>query len=144
MQRLSFLLWLVQIGCVVFAALILLPAKDDSKQQEEEGLAARHWRAIGGTEWVRPKSRNGTFDPADDPADFPRICPRDTICSEGAFEIVLITGARLTAYFMYPILGAVFLTKCHAINTALANTVLHIFISLSDLHNLHTLRTVQP
>ena len=48
-----------------------------------------------------------------------------------------ICGARLSAYFMYPALGAVFLTKCHALCTKLATTLLNVFLPLADLHHLH-------
>lgn len=104
-----FLHWL-QILCTVYAALVLLPKGKSSP---------------GGTVW--------------DVASMSEVmlCPRDTICSEGLTQIVLIAGARLTAYFMYPALGAVFLTKCHALNTALSNSLLQIFMPLSDLHHIH-------
>eukprot|EP01050_Picozoa_sp_SAG11_P008038 SAG11_NODE_690_length_7706_cov_7.429078_2_plen_963_part_00 len=65
------------------------------------------------------------------------LCPRETICSEGPVEVALLFGSRGSAYFMYPVLGAVFLTKCHGLNSWLANKAISLYVPLVDLHNLH-------
>jgi hypothetical protein len=108
-DRLSRIIFYIQMACVCYAALILLPESSTD---------------VGSTQWTST-IENIT------------ICPRPSICSEGLHQVLWVCGARLSAYFMYPALGAVFLTKCHALCTVLASTILNVFVPLADLHHTH-------
>ena len=65
------------------------------------------------------------------------LCPRASICSEGWGEILLLFASRGSAYFMYPLLGTIFVTKCHSLNHFLSGTILSVSLPLADLHNRH-------
>ena len=119
-DRLSRIIFYIQVACVCYAALILLPDSTD----------------VGGTQWTSLAATNESTL-LEWGAENITICPRPSICSEGLHQVFWICGARLSAYFMYPALGAVFLTKCHALCTAMASTILNVFIPLADLHHLH-------
>jgi glucose-6-phosphate 1-dehydrogenase len=65
------------------------------------------------------------------------LCPREVICAEGYTQLLMLFLSRGSAYFIYPALGSIFLTKCHAMNTWLSTTKVSLWIPLIDLHNLH-------
>ena len=108
-RSLAKIILLVQLGCLMFSTMVLLP--------DEIG---------GGTTWEAGIS-NVT------------LCPRESICSEGFRQVLFLFASRGSAYFMFPICGAVFLTKCHSINTWLSTKSISLFVPLVDLHNLVSL-----
>jgi hypothetical protein len=67
----------------------------------------------------------------------PKLCPRDSICSEGPLEISLIAIARLSAYTLYPALALAFLTKCYCTLHWLRTTPISLYFPLQWIHSLH-------
>jgi len=67
----------------------------------------------------------------------PEICPRESICSTGGFQIFLIAIARITAFIMYPLVGLTFLSKMHSSIHALSTSYLSEFIPFPQLHKDH-------
>ena len=67
------------------------------------------------------------------------ICPRETICATNVLSIVLLTLARCSAYFDYPLYMMMFLSKCHNINNICRRTVLREWINFADMHKVHKL-----
>lgn len=43
-----------------------------------------------------------------------KLCPRASICSEGVFQIILISISRLTAFASYVTMGITFVSKMHS------------------------------
>ena len=67
----------------------------------------------------------------------PQLCPRESICSTGGFQIFLIAIARITAFIMYPLVGLTFLSKMHCSVHALSTSYLSEFIPFAELHKDH-------
>ena len=67
------------------------------------------------------------------------ICPRETICATNILSITLLTLARCSAYFDYPLYMMMFLSKCHNINNISRRTVLREWIDFADMHKVHKL-----
>jgi len=67
------------------------------------------------------------------------LCPRSSICSEGAFQIVLISISRLTAFGTYTIMAHTFLTKMHCTIHALSVSFVGTMVPFSQLHHVHPL-----
>lgn len=67
----------------------------------------------------------------------PTLCPRQSICSEGGFQIFLIACARISAFVMYPLVGHTFLSKMHCSVHALSTSYLGTFIPFAELHTVH-------
>lgn len=67
------------------------------------------------------------------------ICPRDTICATNTLSIVLLTIARASAYFDYPLYMMMFLSKAHNLNNVCRRTILREWIDFGDMHKLHKL-----
>lgn len=67
------------------------------------------------------------------------ICPIETICATNRLSIFLLTLARMTAFFDYPLYMMMFLSKCHNINNICRRTVLREWIDFSDMHKVHKL-----
>eukprot|EP00984_Skeletonema_dohrnii_P023260 scaffold12346_cov73-Skeletonema_dohrnii-CCMP3373.AAC.1 len=67
------------------------------------------------------------------------ICPRETICATNMYSIVLLTLARCSAFFDYPLYMMMFLSKCHNINNICRRTVLREWIDFADMHKVHKL-----
>jgi hypothetical protein len=67
----------------------------------------------------------------------PVICPREVICSEGGFQIFLVTVARLTGFATYPVMGLTFVSKMHSTILFLSSTYLSTLIPLESLHDVH-------
>jgi len=65
------------------------------------------------------------------------LCPRDSVCSEGAVQILLIVTSRLTAFASYAVMGMVFLSKMHCSIHWLSSTLASTIIPLENLHNVH-------
>ena len=67
------------------------------------------------------------------------ICPRETLCATTTYSIVLLTLARCSAFFDYPLYMMLFLSKCHNINNICRRTVLREWIDFADMHKVHKL-----
>lgn len=67
------------------------------------------------------------------------LCPRVTVCAETWATLVLLGISRTGAYFCYPFIMLLFLTKTNHLRTYLQRTVLQMFIPFHDLHYLHVL-----
>jgi hypothetical protein len=67
------------------------------------------------------------------------ICPRETICADDLTTMILLTIARCSAWFDYPLYMCLFLSKCNSINNYLQKTVLRCYINFSDYHKVHRL-----
>ena len=67
------------------------------------------------------------------------ICPRETICATNVVSIVLLTLARCSAFFDYPLYMMMFLSKCHNLNNICRRTVLRERIGFADMHKVHRL-----
>lgn len=67
------------------------------------------------------------------------ICPRETICATNTLSIVLLTIARASVYFDYPLYMMMFLSKAHNLNDICRRTILREWIDFGDMHKLHKL-----
>lgn len=67
------------------------------------------------------------------------ICPRETVCAEDWVSMILLTLARCSVFFDYPLYMMMFLTKAHNINNALRRTILREWIEFSDFHDIHSI-----
>jgi hypothetical protein len=65
------------------------------------------------------------------------VCPKETLCSVGWAEILLLVLSRLTAFVMYVTIGLVFLTKCHSLTHFLSRTYVAELIPIEYLHATH-------
>ena len=59
------------------------------------------------------------------------------LVAEGPYQMICLAVARISAFYMYPAMAAVFLTKCKALMEFLLNSpcALHM---ITDLHDLHS------
>ena len=106
-QRLHRIIWQLQVTCVLYSMLVLLP---------------RSFSSAGSADY----SGSSII-----------VCPRPNVCSVGIFEVALLALARTTAYCMLPAIVAVFASKCRVLVTLLEQTSLSLWIPLSDLHGIH-------
>ena len=67
------------------------------------------------------------------------ICPRETICADDVFSMILLTLARCSAWFDYPLYMCLFLSKCNNLNNYLQTTVWRCYINFSEYHKVHRL-----
>ena len=67
------------------------------------------------------------------------LCPRVTVCAETWHALLLLGISRSGAYFCYPFIMLLFLTKTNNLRTFLQRSVLGMFIPFHDLHSLHVL-----
>lgn len=67
------------------------------------------------------------------------ICPRETVCAETWYAFVLLAISRAGAYFIYPWMMLLFLSKTNNLRTALQQSFLSMYIPFHDLHELHVL-----
>ena len=67
----------------------------------------------------------------------PILCPRESICSEGIFQVFLISISRLTAFISYVVMGSTFLSKMHCSIHALSVSYVGTIIPFSHLHSVH-------
>ena len=67
------------------------------------------------------------------------ICPRETICATNTLSIVLLTIARASVFFDYPLYMMMFLSKAHNLNNVCRRTILREWIDFGDMHKLHKL-----
>lgn len=65
------------------------------------------------------------------------ICPRDTCCADSLAALVLFSVSRVSAYFSYPLIMLMFLSKANNLITVLQNSVLSIWVDFIELHQLH-------
>lgn len=65
------------------------------------------------------------------------ICPRATVCATSTLSIILLSLARCSAFFDYPLYMMMFLSKCHNINNICRRTVLREWIDFGDMHKVH-------
>jgi len=68
---------------------------------------------------------------------YAELCPRSSICSENLLQVVMISFSRVSAYYMFPQLTLVFLTKCYKLVGSLQSSVLSIYLPFEDLHLIH-------
>ena len=67
------------------------------------------------------------------------LCPRVTVCAETWHAMLLLGISRSGAYFCYPFIMLLFLTKTNNLRTFLQRSFLAEFIPFHDLHSLHVL-----
>lgn len=67
------------------------------------------------------------------------LCPRDTVCAETWYALLLLAISRSGAYFCYPMIFVVFLSKANNLRTYLQRSCLSMFVPFHDLHQLHVL-----
>ena len=67
------------------------------------------------------------------------ICPRATICADDLLSMILLTIARSSAWFNYPLYMMMFLSKAKNLANLLQKSVLKCWINFSDLHHVHSL-----
>ena len=67
----------------------------------------------------------------------PEICPRETICSEGVVQIVLIAISRLTAFVGYIFMAFTFWSKMHNTSHVLSNTYCSMNFPFPHFHEVH-------
>ena len=65
------------------------------------------------------------------------ICPRETICATDTISIILLTLARCSAFFDYPLYMMLFLSKAHNLNNHLRRTLFREWIDFGDMHTVH-------
>jgi hypothetical protein len=65
------------------------------------------------------------------------LCPRVTVCAETWYALVLLFFSRSSAYFCYPLMMLLFLSKANNLRTALERSFLSVWIPFHDLHHLH-------
>lgn len=66
------------------------------------------------------------------------ICPRKTVCAEDWWSLALLAVSRSSAYFNYPLMMMLFLSKANNLRTFLQRTPLSLFVPFYDLHRIHT------
>ena len=67
------------------------------------------------------------------------ICPRTTVCATNLVSLILLTIARCSAFFDYPLYMMMFFSKCHNLNNILRRTILREFIDFGDMHHIHSI-----
>jgi hypothetical protein len=67
------------------------------------------------------------------------ICPRETVCATDIISMVLLTIARCSAFFDYPLYMMIFLSKCHNLNNILRRTIMRELIDFADMHCIHSI-----
>ncbi len=67
------------------------------------------------------------------------VCPRNTICATSTRDMVFLGLARGSAYFDYPFYMLMFLSKANNLRNYLQSTMLSIYISFHESHDLHRL-----
>ena len=65
------------------------------------------------------------------------ICPRVTVCAEDWPSLALLAISRSNAYFSYPLIMLLFLTKANNLRTLLMRTPLSMFVPFYDMHAMH-------
>jgi len=67
------------------------------------------------------------------------LCPRETVCATTWYSFVLLSISRVGAYFIYPWMMLLFLSKTNNLRTALQQSFLSMYVPFHDLHGLHVL-----
>jgi hypothetical protein len=65
------------------------------------------------------------------------ICPRQTICADSMFSMILLAVARCSVFLDYPLYMCLFLTKARNINNFLQTTFLSEWINFTGTHSVH-------
>ena len=65
------------------------------------------------------------------------LCPRRTVCAEDWWSMFLLAISRVSAYFCYPLIMLLFLTKTNNLRTLLIRTPVAMFVPLQDTHQMH-------
>ena len=65
--------------------------------------------------------------------------PEPTVCAEDAISLVLLAISRFSAYFIYPLIVSLYLTKLNHLRTLLQRSWLSLYVPFHDLHALHTI-----
>lgn len=66
------------------------------------------------------------------------VCPRDTVCAEEWYTLLLLGVSRSSAYFTYPLMMLLYLSKTNHLRTVLQGTFLSLYFPFHNLHDLHT------
>ena len=66
-----------------------------------------------------------------------RLCPYESICSDGILQIILIAMSRFTAFASYALMGQTFLTKMHCTIHALSTSYVGTIVPLAKLQTVH-------
>lgn len=67
------------------------------------------------------------------------ICPRETVCATDIISMFLLTIARCSAFFDYPLYMMIFLSKCHNLNNIFRRSIMREFIDFADMHRIHSI-----
>lgn len=67
------------------------------------------------------------------------ICPRETVCADDPLSMILLTIARTTAWFDYPLYMLLFMSKANNLNNYMQKTALRCWVHFSDYHHVHSL-----
>ena len=65
------------------------------------------------------------------------ICPRETICATDKLSIILLTLARSSVFFDYPLYMMMFLSKAHNLNNHMRRTLVREWVDFGDMHKVH-------
>ena len=65
------------------------------------------------------------------------VCSRNTVCAEEWWALLLLAISRLAAYFCYPLMMLLFLSKTNNLRTLLIRTPISLFVPLYDFHQIH-------
>ena len=64
------------------------------------------------------------------------VCPKESLCSEGAGQIFLLVIARTTAFALYVAMGCTFISKCHSFQLFASGTILEYYWPIERLHKV--------
>mmetsp|Transcript_19662 Transcript_19662/g.27645 ORF Transcript_19662/g.27645 Transcript_19662/m.27645 type:complete len:732 (+) Transcript_19662:212-2407(+) len=67
------------------------------------------------------------------------ICPRRSVCADDLLSMILLTIARGSAFFDYPLYVLLFISKANNLRNSLDQTILREWINFADLHHLHVI-----
>lgn len=117
-QQLFYLVWVIlpSLFSIWYATAVLFPPGCRSK-----------WKFLLWTNGSLIKNDQGQ----------PTLCPRPSICSEGVFQIILISLARLSAFASYTVMGMTFVSRMHSSIYFLSNTYAAHYIPFEYLHKIH-------
>ena len=69
----------------------------------------------------------------------PPIRPNPTVCASDWYSFLLLAISRCSAYFIYPLILSLFLTKLNHLRTLLQRSWLSMYVPFHDLHALHVI-----
>lgn len=117
-QQLFYLVWVIlpSLFSIWYGTAVLFPPGCHSK-----------WKFLLWTNGSLIKNDQGQ----------PTLCPRPSICSEGVFQIILISLARLSAFASYTVMGMTFVSRMHSSIHFLSNTYAARYVPFEYLHKIH-------